>query len=69
MADWSEDDERLIRAQLDRMAACPIFAQGGRMVALLRYLVDAALAGTADALNQYRIAIDVMAREDRKSVV
>ena len=65
MADWSEDDERLIRAQLDRMAACPIFAQGGRMVALLRYLVDAALAGTADALNQYRIAIDVMARDAR----
>ena len=35
------------------------------MVALLRYLVDTALAGTADDLNQYRIAIDVMGRDSR----
>jgi pimeloyl-ACP methyl ester carboxylesterase len=35
------------------------------MVALLRYLVDAALAGTADSLNQYRIAIDVLGRDAR----
>lgn len=47
------------------MAASPIFAQGGRMVALLRYLVEAAIDGTANDLNQYRIAIDVMARDAR----
>jgi pimeloyl-ACP methyl ester carboxylesterase len=65
MADWTAEDERLIRAQVERMAASPIFAQGGRMVALLRYLVDAAVAGSADDLNQYRIAIDVMGRDAR----
>jgi len=65
MAEWSAEDERLIRAQVERMAASPIFAQGGRMVSLLRYLVDAAIAGNADDLNQYRIAIDVMGRDAR----
>src|SRR5262245_993433 len=65
MAEWTAEDERLVRAQLERMAVSPLFAQGGRMVGLLRYLVDAALAGTADDLNQYRIAIDVMSRDAR----
>ena len=65
MAERSAEDERLIRAQVERMAASPIFAQGGRMVALLRYLVAAALAGNDDELNQYRIAIDVMGRDAR----
>ena len=65
MAMWTADEERLIRAQVERMAVSPLFAQGERMVALLRYLVDAAIAGTADDLNQYRIAIDVMRRDAR----
>jgi pimeloyl-ACP methyl ester carboxylesterase len=65
MAELTADDERLIRSQLERMAVSPIFAQGGRMVGLLRYLVDAAIAGTADQLNQYRIAIDVLGRDAR----
>jgi pimeloyl-ACP methyl ester carboxylesterase len=65
MAKWTADDERLIRAQVERMAGCPIFAQGGRMPALLRYLVDAELAGTARDLKQYRIAIDVLGRDAR----
>lgn len=65
MAEWTAEDERLIRAQVERMAVSPLFAQGGRMVALLRYLIDAALAGTAGDLNQYRIAIDVMRRDAR----
>jgi len=65
MVKWTADDERLIRTQVERMAASPIFAQGGRMVALLRYLADAAITGTAGDLNQYRIAIDVMGRDAR----
>jgi pimeloyl-ACP methyl ester carboxylesterase len=65
MAEWGAEEERLTRAQVERMAVSPLFAQGGRMVALLRYLVDAALAGTADDLNQYRIAIDVLGRDAR----
>lgn len=65
MAGWAPGDERRIREQVERMAASPIFAQGERMVTLLRYLVEAELAGTAQALNQYRIAIDVLGRDAR----
>lgn len=65
MAEWTAEDQRLIRSQVERMAVRPIFAQGGRMVALLRYLVDAELDGTARDLNQYRIAIDVLGRDAR----
>jgi hypothetical protein len=65
MSDWKAEDEQLIRAQIERMAAAPIFAQGGRMVALLRYLVDAELAGVGADLNQSRIAIDVLGRDAR----
>lgn len=65
MSDWKAEDEQLIRAQIERMAAAPIFAQGGRMVALLRYLVDAELVGVGADLNQSRIAIDVLGRDAR----
>src|SRR5690606_1482412 len=43
----------------------PIFAQASRMAALLRYLVEAELAGTGRELNQSRIAIDVLGRNAR----
>ncbi len=63
MAQWKADDEQRIRAQIERMSATPLFAHAGRMVALLRYLVEAELAGEGDALNQSRIAIDVLGRD------
>jgi len=63
MSEWNAEEERLIRAQIERMSAAPIFAQAGRMVALLRYLVEAELAGQGRELNQSRIAIDVLGRD------
>lgn len=56
-------DPAAVRAQLARMEACPVFETAGRMAPLLRYLVEAELAGEAGALNQARIAIDVMGRD------
>jgi pimeloyl-ACP methyl ester carboxylesterase len=47
------------------MIACPAFAQTQRMGALLKYLVEAELDGTATRLSQYRIAIDVLGRDER----
>lgn len=63
MSEWKGEEERLIRAQIERMSAAPIFAQAGRMVALLRYLVEAELAGKGRELHQSRIAIDVLGRD------
>lgn len=65
MPHWTADDTQLIRTQLERMAACPVFAQAGRMSTLLNYLVESELGGTAGDLNQYRIAIDVLGRDQR----
>src|SRR5690606_25569130 len=65
MPEWTSEDERLIRAQIERMSTAPIFAHAGRMVALLRYLVEAELAGKGAELNQSRIAIDVLGRDAR----
>lgn len=65
MRRWTTEDTTLIRSQLERMCACPVFAQTQRMGALLKYLVEAELDGTAARLNQYRIAIDVLGRDER----
>jgi len=65
MPHWTAEDTTLIRSQIERMSACPVFAQAQRMGALLKYLVEAELEGTADRLNQYRIAIDVLGRDER----
>jgi pimeloyl-ACP methyl ester carboxylesterase len=57
-------DRALVAAQLERMSRSEAFAQAGRMIALLRYLVEKTLTGTADRLNQHAIAIDVFGRSE-----
>ena len=59
------EDADAIRVQLARISSSAVFARAGRMYPLLEYLIDAELAGDGDALNQYRIAIDVFARDER----
>jgi len=55
-------DRASIEAQRARMSASAAFAHGGRIYALLKYLVDATLDGSADRLNQHAIAVDVFGR-------
>jgi tetratricopeptide (TPR) repeat protein len=64
MAALSPDRSGSIRAQLERIAASPVFAHAGRMSRLLAYLVEAELAGDGGRLNQSRIAIDVFGRNE-----
>ena len=64
MAAPSPERSGSIRAQLERIAASPVFAHAGRMSRLLAYLVDAELAGDGARLNQSRIAIDVFDRNE-----
>lgn len=58
-------DAGAIRAHIRRMSGSAVFARAGRMYPLLEYLVDAALAGNSDRLNQYRIATDVLGRDEQ----
>jgi hypothetical protein len=64
MAAPSPERSGSIRAQLERIAASPVFAHAGRMSRLLAYLVEAELAGDGARLNQSRIAIDVFDRNE-----
>lgn len=65
MPQWTTEDATSIRSQLERMTTSHAFAHAGRMTALLNYLVESELNGTSDSLNQYRIAIDVLGRDER----
>jgi pimeloyl-ACP methyl ester carboxylesterase len=62
MRDWSDEERRAVRAQLDLMAADDLFSGAPRLIALLRYLVEAALAGDTKALGQLSIATEVLGR-------
>jgi pimeloyl-ACP methyl ester carboxylesterase len=64
MTAWTTADAALIRSQLERIAGSGVFANAGRMSALLRYLVDAELNGGARRLTQTSIAIDVFKRDE-----
>jgi len=55
----------LIREQLERVVAAPVFASAGRMPTLLRHLLEAELNGGARRLNQTSIAIDVFNRDEQ----
>jgi TolB-like protein len=55
--DSAQRDE--IRSQLARLLATPAFASSLRRGQLLRYLVDRALAGECDGINEYAIGLDV----------
>ncbi|WP_275782501.1 adenylate cyclase [Pararhizobium gei] len=52
-----------IRAQLDRIVKSPEFPTVGRGVAFLTYIVEEALAGRADRIKGYSIALAVFKRD------
>lgn len=51
-----------IREQLDRILASESFTHAERASRFLRYVVERALAGQADALKEYAIGVDVFER-------
>jgi TolB-like protein len=53
-----------VSAHLDRLLESPRLRASPRLRRFLRFVVEEALAGRADELNQYRIAIDVFERGD-----
>ena len=53
-----------IRDQLARILASPTFQSSARREALLRYLVEEALAGRADRLKGYTIGVDVFGLDE-----
>jgi TolB-like protein len=60
----SLDPERVrkIRDQLDRVLASSTFGTSAKRSELLRYLVEHGLAGDAESLNEYSVAVDVLGR-------
>ena len=54
-----------VRDALERILSSEVFARSERARDLLRYLVDQDLAGNADRLKGFSIAIDVFGRDDR----
>jgi hypothetical protein len=60
----SEDQKRRARAQLTVVGEDEVFSSAPRLVSLLEYLVEAVLEGAGAELNQARIAIDVMGRNE-----
>ena len=59
----SESEQQAIREHLEKLLTSPAFAQSHRLQRFLAYVVDASLAGEADRLNQYAIAVDVFDRD------
>jgi TolB-like protein len=51
--------EKLAQIQLQRILDCPAFRSSPKLSRLLRYLVEAALAGRSERLKAYTIAVDV----------
>ena len=62
---WSEDDERAVRAQLDRIIKSSAFNQSKRRQRFLEYVVTEALAGRAERLKGYAIGLEVFDRPER----
>jgi len=60
---WSEDEQRAIREQVDRILTSDAFAQSQRRQRFLSYIVTEMLAGRGERLKAYTVAIDVFDRE------
>ena len=61
-ADDRQPTEAEIRAQLERILASQCFEQAGRSSTFLKFVTEQALAGQADRLKGYTIAIEVFGR-------
>lgn len=59
---WSEDDQRAIREQVDRILTSDEFAQSRRRQTFLSYIVAEMLAGRGERLKGYTVAIKVFDR-------
>lgn len=60
--DWSESDRKAIVGQLDRILSSEIFKHSERRRRFLAYIVGETLAGRAERLKGYTIALDVFDR-------
>lgn len=61
---WTQIEQDQIRASLATMLVCPLFAGSPRQQRFLNYLVTNTLAGDADRLKGYTIAVEVFDRKD-----
>ena len=61
---WTEAEKATISASLANMLASPLFAGSPRQQRFLIYLVTHTLAGEADRLKGYTIALEVFDRKD-----
>jgi TolB-like protein len=62
---WGDNGHPEIAAALDQIVTSQAFLSSERQQRLLRYLVKETLAGRAERLSQYAIAIDVLGRDER----
>jgi pimeloyl-ACP methyl ester carboxylesterase len=60
---WTEPESQLIRSYVDKAVGSDTFVNAERLVAFLRYLVEANLAGNEERVDQNNIAIDLMGRD------
>jgi TolB-like protein len=61
---WTESEKDQVRASLAMMLASPLFAGSPRQQRFLEYLVTNTLAGDADRLKGYTIAVEVFDRKE-----
>ncbi len=59
---WSESDQQAIREQLHRIVSSGPFLQSRRRQRFLEYLVNETLAGRAERLKGYNVALEVFDR-------
>ena len=61
---WTDAEKASIRTSLENMLACTLFAGSPRQQRFLDYLVTNTLAGNAERLKGYTIAVEVFDRKD-----
>lgn len=61
---WTESEKDQVRASLARLLASPLFAGSPRQQRFLDYLVTNTLAGNANRLKGYTIAVEVFDRKE-----
>ncbi len=64
ISNWGDQEEGEIRDQLGTVLESALFAHAERQARFLKFVVDETLAGRADRINQYAIAVDVFDRDE-----
>ena len=59
----NEAEREVIRLELERILASPLFSNSKRYPALLRYVVEAALDGRAERLKERTLGVEVFGRD------